>query len=591
MTKKSFSDYGIEVSGSGPEVYTTCPQCSPTRKKKRAKCLSVNLEKECWICHHCGWAGGLATGADKWRGDASWNKPTYVKPAQRPRITLPDQMLEWLYARGITSEVVERNQISCGMAYMPQLEDEAPCIIFPYFRNGELINRKYRTIGDKNFRLETRCERILYGLDDIDVERVYWVEGEMDKLACEVAGFKSVVSVPDGAPEPKSKEYSSKFSFLDADWEKIESVKQHVIAVDSDDAGKRLETELIRRLGIEKCSRVPWPEGRKDANDVLKDYGVDDLRWRLENPEPYPIEGVVEVADKRAEVLWLYRNGFTKGVSTGWPTLDAFYSVRPGLMTVVTGIPSSGKSNWIDCLCVNLAREFDWSVGVFSPENLPVEQHMAAIAEKYMLLPFGEGPSTRMTEGMLQDSLDWVGAHFKWILPNDESAWEIENILKIAGQLCLRYGIRGLVLDPWNELEALRPAAMSETEYISQALKRIRVFARMRSIHVWVVIHPQKLYRDKDGKYPIPTLYDCAGSAHWRNKADNGIVVWRDFSQDDAPQVEIHVQKIRFRIDGKPGKANLFYEPICATYGEYGRTTETERTPAPEPEQEQPEFV
>jgi twinkle protein len=57
---------------------------------------------------------------------------------------------------------------------------------------------------------------------------------------------------------------------------------------------------------------------------------------------------------------------------------------------------------------------------------------------------------------------------------------------------------------------------MTETEFISQVLKRIRVFARQRGVHVWVVIHPAKLYRnDKSGKYPVPTLYDCAGSAHW----------------------------------------------------------------------------
>jgi len=107
---------------------------------------------------------------------------------------------------------------------------------------------------------------------------------------------------------------------------------------------------------------------------------------------------------------------------------------------------------------------------------------------------------------------------------------------------------------------------MNETEYVSHCLKRIRVFARQHGIHVWIVIHPTKLYRNDSGKYPVPTLYDCAGSAHWRNKADNGIVVWRDLAETDSAEVEIHVQKIRFRQVGCRGMAKLYYEPVCATY-------------------------
>jgi len=171
-----------------------------------------------------------------------------------------------------------------------------------------------------------------------------------------------------------------------------------------------------------------------------------------------------------------------------------------------------------------------------------------------------------MTKEELSRALAWIGQHFTWIQPGDEADWRIENILEIAGQLCLRRGIRGLVVDPWNELEHLRPPGMTETE--SQALNRVRVFARSRGIHVWIVVHPAKLYRRDDGKYPVPTLYDCSGSANWRNKADNGICIWRDLSEHDSPEVEIHVQKIRFRHVGQRGVCTLFYDPICATYRE-----------------------
>ena len=205
-----------------------------------------------------------------------------------------------------------------------------------------------------------------------------WVEGEMDKLAVEVAGFRNCVSVPNGAPVPGAKNYSASFGFLDSDRETVETVKRHIIAVDSDAPGARLEDELARRLGVEKCSRVRWPEGCKDANDVLAKHSAEDLRWFIENAEAFPIEGVFEISDRREDLLRLYEHGFEQCYLTGWRNLNSLYTVRPGELTAVTGIPSSGKSNFLDALLVNLARLHSWSFALFSPENLPLEHHMGS---------------------------------------------------------------------------------------------------------------------------------------------------------------------------------------------------------------------
>jgi twinkle protein len=390
----------------------------------------------------------------------------------------------------------------------------------------------------------------------------------MDKLAMEVSGFPNVVSVPNGAPSQSAKNYETLFQFLDSAHEQIASVHKHILAVDSDAPGCRLEDELSRRIGIEKCFRVKWPDGCKDANDVLIKHGADELRWYLENSAPFPIDGVFGVADRIDDITRLYNHGYDKGHSTGWPRLDEFYTVRPGEFTAVTGIPSSGKSNFLDAMFVNLAEIHDWRFAIFSPENLPLEQHMAALIEKHARAPFNDGYLARITQSELKQSMDWLNERFFWIMPSNEDDWTLDKICQAAAQLCLRHGIRGLVIDPWNELEAQRPQGMSETEYISQSLKRIRVFARQRKIHVWVVIHPAKLYRDDSGKYPVPTLYDCAGSAHWRNKADNGITVWRDLSGDDKNEIQIHIQKIRFKHVGKRGMVQLYYEFPCATYSD-----------------------
>lgn len=561
---KVWADFHIDLPAhASGEVDTTCPQCSPTRKKKHARCLSVNVDKGVWNCAHCGWTGTLKDGGRQ--GDAPWRKPAYVRP--EPRV-VPDAldvaMVQYFAKRAIPAPVLRRNRVSLQRVYMPQVEDHVNAICFPYLRGEEWINAKYRD-KDKNFRMEAGAERVLYGLNDIEPHCCVIVEGEIDKLSVEVAGITSCVSVPDGAPAEDAKNYASKFTFLEADKDRIEAVKEWIIAVDNDGPGLRLEDELARRLGREKCRRAVWPDGCKDANEVLTKYGRDKLRECLDTAQPYPLEGVFEVEDLSDRIEQLYTQGWERGVETGWEEVDQFYTVRPGEFTVVTGIPNSGKSNWLDALTTNLAAIHGWRFAIFSPENQPLEDHMARMIEKYAQVPFNHGPTERMDRDTLRMSKAWVQEHFFWILPSDDADWTIDTVLERAKALVFRKGIRGLVIDPWNEIEHYRINGMTETEYVAHSLKRMRQFARRNGIHLWVVVHPQKLYREKDGNYPVPTLYDCSGSAHWRNKADNGMCVWRDFKNDSQP-VEIHVQKIRFRQTGKIGLARLNYLKPIASY-------------------------
>jgi twinkle protein len=147
-----------------------------------------------------------------------------------------------------------------------------------------------------------------------------------------------------------------------------------------------------------------------------------------------------------------------------------------------------------------------------------------------------------------------------------DEALTIPALLKQAKALVARHGIRGLILDPWNEFDHAR-GTTTETEYISTSLTQIRRFARNYGVHVWLVAHPQKLYRRDDGSYPVPTPYDISGSAHWRNKADNCLAVWRDENDPDEP-VHLYVQKVRFREVGKIGLVPLRWSSINGRYAE-----------------------
>lgn len=562
---KTFTDFGICLPhGASGEVDVPCPQCSPSRKKKTARCLSVNVTKGAWSCAHCGWVGGLMQGAR--HVQEPWQRPIYTRPIEHPA---PEQlepaMLEWFAARGIPESVLRRNRICMESIYMPQVESRVQAIAFPYYRGAELINIKFRD-REKNFRMETGAERILYGLNDIDSARVVIVEGECDKLAIEVAGITSCVSVPDGAPAINAKNYETKFAFLDCD--EVAAVREWVIAVDNDDPGTRLEQELLRRFGAENCRRVTWPDGCKDANEVLIRHGVEALRHCIECAAPIPIAGAIRISDLRKEIELLYAEGEGRGLTTGWPSFDELFTVAPGTMTVITGVPGSGKSNWLDALLVNLARLHGWVTAMFSPENQPLRQHAARLMEKYTSQPFRPGLIQRMSPQRREEALAWVDHHFHLIAPDDDADWTLEHVLSIAGALVRRHGIKAVALDPFNELEHTRPPQQTETEFIGASLKRIRQFARRHQVAFFVVAHPAKMLRDKKtGEIPVPSLYDIHGSAHWFNKSDNGLVVWRDKGDPKSPVI-VHVQKIRFREHGRLGAHPFRYGRAIGDYEE-----------------------
>ncbi len=557
MLTKTFADFGIDTKGrSSGEVKTTCPQCSASRKKSRYPCLNVNIDKGLWHCWHCDWAGGLGTGVYR-RPEIvkTWRKPDYVAQSDG----LPENITTWFAKRGIGAAVLRRNQIGHGTRYFPQVEEERTCVLFPYMRGSEVVNVKART-GDKLFRMESACERVLYGLNDIG-ETLVWVEGEIDKLSVEEAGYESCVSVPDGAPAPESKSYGSKFDFLDA--AELERAKTHIIAVDNDAPGVRLKDELVRRLGRENCLVVEWPEGCKDANEVLVQHGPDELAACILNAQPLPVEGAHSAAEFFIEIRQHYEHGRRAGLSTGWKAVDDVYTVLTGEWSLVTGIPGHGKSEWLDALSLNLAQRYGWRFAVYSAENLPVSEHIEKLMEKYVGKPFDRGPTERMSPSDLDRAETFFAQNYTFLMPESPTP---QVLLAQCRSLIKTRGVTGIILDPWNEIEHSYADNTTETKYISETLSVIRKFARSHDVHVWVVAHPRMLMPRKDSdKEPLPTPYQIAGSAHWNNKADNIITVWRDRSTD-TQEVEIHVQKVRKKRIGRVGVATLRYDRITGRY-------------------------
>jgi len=255
------------------------------------------------------------------------------------------------------------------------------------------------------------------------------------------------------------------------------------------------------------------------------------------------------------------RHGGMRGAGPGWVNLGMHYTVRLGEMTIVTGVGSHMKSTFMQALCVNLARSLNWQFAMFSPEHASPGDLGTQLMERW-----AETEASLMPDEQILASAIWVSQHFHVIAPGEEDIPTLPYLLDVARHQVQRYGLHGLILDPWNEITHVLRSGQTETQYISEALAAIRRFAREHQIHAWVIAHPTKLVRVREdaknhpyaGKIPPPTPYDIAGSAHWFNKADNCLSIWRD-TDIDSPIIEVHIQKVRNRSVGRPGMIELTF--------------------------------
>ncbi len=288
------------------------------------------------------------------------------------------------------------------------------------------------------------------------------------------------------------------------------------------------------------------------------------------------LKGVYSANDYADQLQSEYLHGVPPGLETGFAQLDNHYRVKTSQWTVVTGMPSSGKSTFVDNLMVNMARLHDWKFLVCSPENQPVHRHIESLVEIYsgkqFINPNLTGfPKQALTQAELATSVLFINQHFQFICP-DETDFHIDYILQLASEVKREFDYQGFLIDPYNELEHKRPAGFTETEYISSLLSKYRRFVRAEKIHAWFVAHPTKqtavrtATNEADLKtnklYQKTSLYDISGGAHWYNKADNGIVVYRN-EHLQPETTTVSVDKIRFRECGKRGQVDFYYDFLC----------------------------
>jgi len=528
----TFNQHDLDVG----KPQGTCPLCSHARKpeNKKAKCASYDWERGLGTCHNCNTSFQLHTYQRK-----GASEKIYVRPQHDVPTTIPDtKVVEWFTTRGISKQTLQDLLVSEGPEFMPQTGKTENTIQFNYFMGDQLINVKYRD-GRKNFKLYKGAEKIFYNINSIiGYDTCIIVEGEMDVLAMHEAGIKNVISVPNGATLN-----SNNLDYLDNCIDYFEDKDKVILAVDADEPGQALKQEFIRRLGAEVCHLVDF-EDCKDANDYLIKYGKDRLKSVIEGAKPVPLEGVSTLKDIEDELKDFVQNGFKPGFQIGIENFDKIFSTYTSQFITVTGIPSSGKSDFVDQMCVGYNKNYGWKTAFASPENQPTFLH----AHKLMRKVWQDMPSAEDIDGDKWNQVaDHVNDNFFFI---DMDKYSLEAVLRKGAELVKRKGIKCLVIDPFNKVRDVNANSDDVNRYTLEYLQKIEVFAKKYDVLVIVVAHPTKMYKDKDGKIEEPTMYNIKGGGEWYDASYHGLLVHRDY---EAKTVKAKVLKVKFQNLGENG--------------------------------------
>jgi len=527
---------------------STCPKCSADRKKKTDKCVKLDWDKGFANCFHCGESMQLHT----------YKKSEKVKNYVIPKFEyneVTDLTVKWFEGRGISKQTLSRLKVTSSIEWMPQTNNKENTINFNYFLNEEIVNVKYRD-ARKNFKLFKDAEKILYNIDSIRTSKeCVIVEGEIDALSFVEAEVFNVVSIPNGF----NLKGNINLDYIDNYLDFFDNKEKIYLALDNDEAGLKGRSEFIRRLGAERCYIVDF-NTFKDANEFLLNNTPQELKDLLNQSKLTPLENVKQLNDYSTSLDDFWINGLPKGMLTGMPLFDDIFSAELGQYTLVTGVPQSGKSEWLDQIIVKYNLNTKNKVGFVSIENEPFIFHYDKIAQKL----FGRRPNKNdIGEDELEEVKQYINDNYFHV--HFEKRYYLEEVLSKFKELSRRKGCRIFVIDPFNKVK-LKNNISSITEFTNEYHTQLDIFVKETNSHLFLVAHPNKTEQSEgsDSTFKMPNAYSIKGGGEHFDMSYNVIGVNRIYEQKI---VQVKTLKVKFKHLGEQQKSVFYgYNTINGRY-------------------------
>ena len=562
-------------------VRCTCPDCSDSRKHKDETCVRLDTMTGLGKCYNCGFRFIISTKVAQYNKKRGFQKKNFKLPNTGRLTQLDGVAIDYLLRRKIHPTTAFKAGVRSARRTFHGVERQ--CLAFTYCEGSKVVNIQYKNTS-KEFSIEPDCELIPWNIDAaIGQESLIITEGMMDALALMECGFDNVISVSNGAETDMHTFDRFRYSHLD-------QIRTFYLAGDMDEPGLELRQKLAAYFGEARCRIVEWrvqldqttPDPScsggewcaKDANEMLMERGADAVLQCINHAKPCPIIGVETVDDYRQRTKHIWEHGIEPGKTVGWGDFDQHVQFEPGRTVIIVGEPNTGKSTFADDLILNLALQHGWKAALYSPEMFPPERHIERMATTIAGRKFRKEQLTTergidyrkplIPERMADRILDWMCQNIFFV--TETSGRTIHKLLHRAEQLQMRYGIRQLLLDPFNYIQ-LPEGAKSDTMKIGDVLAEIELFAHRTGLLVFVVVHPAKPQKGEK----IESLYNASGSAEFRNRADYGLVLVND--DDHRPvrtalhQLKIIVDKVRDDAMGHKGVCYVSFDPRNYRHG------------------------
>ncbi len=390
-------------------------------------------------------------------------------------------------------------------------------IIFPYYRDGELINIKYLSLerpgGKKKIRAEANCEPCLFGWQSFatNTRELVLCEGEIDAMTLTQYGFPAL-SLPFGGGG------GAKQQWVEYEFERLTAFDKIYLCLDNDPEGQIATAELIERLGRHRCFVIKLPH--KDANACLQaGISAEEIKTcfaQAQSLDPTELKPARLYVEQVIEEFYP-KDDNVLGIHPPWEKARGKILFRPDELSVWSGINGHGKSQLLGQIILETMRQ-EHKVCIASLELKP-RRLLARLTRQAAGL-------SNPTVGYIEAIHQWYGDKL-WLFDLTGNA-KSQRLLEVFLYARQRYGITVFVIDSFMKLD------IAEDDYKSQKafLEKLCDFKNEFNCHIHLVVHPRK--GADESKWP--GKLDTKGTGAITDLADNCFVVWRNKAKEAAMQ-------------------------------------------------------
>lgn len=486
-------EQGISTKIVGDELqFKTCPYC---KSNKDRYTFAINLKSGAFNCKRssCGAHGNMITLHKEFGfslggyADEYYDRSRAFRTFPRREKPIPkDKAVEYLGSRAISSEV-------CNKYHITVKKDNEEILVFPFYdENDELTFIKYRHTDfnpDKHGPKEwciSGTKPILFGMSQCNLENktLILTEGQIDSLSVTEAGFENAVSVPLG---------KNGFTWVPYCWDWLQHFDTLIVFGDREDQNITLLDEMNTRFnGLVKHVRLEDYKDCKDANDILRKYGKDQVKACIDNAVPMEVKEIKDILEvKRVNLSDLER--FDTGIESLNKTIGGFYMGQVILLTGERGKGKSTLASQFGTMAIKAGYNtffysgelMDWYFRSWLDLQVAGASNINAIQNPYGELDYH-------VDGRKYEAIEqWYGGKIKVYDNNIVKEDEHADLLTTIENAVTRYSCRVIFID--NLMTAIEDDLAADLYRQQTAFVRsLTQIAKRFNVLIFLIAHPRK---------------------------------------------------------------------------------------------------